>query len=247
MHIPLKNALVEYQKDREQLLKLLSCLNNVAQKNYLIAEYMNSGDIYHPIRLSVKEAYYLLKSVPEIEKSGITCRVPNWWKKHYSSISAKVSVGDKKQSLFGFDTLLNLQPNLIVNGNVLTKSEISQLLKAEEGLTWLKGQWVEVNHTKLKQLLEQMEKYDGSISLKEALTKTYLSDNEDIDSELEITNGKWLNTLMTQLKNPTKIKNKAKPHYLNAKLRPYQTTGYNWLNQMSDLERRSKSLHILKK
>ena len=80
-----------------------------------------------------------------------------------------------------------------------------------------------------------MEKYDGSISLKEALTKTYLSDNEDIDSELEITNGKWLNTLMTQLKNPTKIKNKAKPHYLNAKLRPYQTTGYNWLNQMSDL------------
>lgn len=72
-------------------------------------------------------------------------------------------MGDKKQSLFGFDTLLNLQPNLIVNGNVLTKSEISQLLKAEEGLTWLKGQWVEVSHTKLKQLLEQMEKYDGSI------------------------------------------------------------------------------------
>lgn len=235
LHMPLKNALVEYQKDREQLLKLLSCLNNVAQKNYLIAEYMNSGDIYHPIRLSVKEAYYLLKSVPEIEKSGITCRVPNWWKKHYSSVSAKVSVGDKKQSLFGFDTLLNLQPNLIVNGNVLTKSEISQLLKAEEGLAWLKGQWVEVNHAKLKQLLEQMETYDGSISLKEALTRTYLSDDEETDSEIEITNGKWLNTLMAQLKNPSKIKNKSKPRYLNAKLRPYQMSGYNWLNQMSDL------------
>ena len=135
--------------------------------------------------------------------------------------------------MFGFDSILSLQPSLIVNGRALTKKEISELLKMEEGLAWLKGQWVEINHNKLQQLLEQMEQYDGTITLKEALTKTYMSN--DVDMGIQISNGKWLRDILGKLKNPSKIKNKAQPKYLNATLRPYQKSGYNWLNQMNDL------------
>ena len=74
--MPLKHALVEYKNDQEQLLNLLSCLNVVAQKNTLIAQYMETGDLFHPIKLTSKEAYSLLKSVPDIEACGIKCRVP---------------------------------------------------------------------------------------------------------------------------------------------------------------------------
>ena len=134
------------------------------------------------------------------------------------------------------DSILSLQPSLIVNGHALTKKEISELLKMEEGLAWLKGQWVEINHNKLQQLLEQMEQYDGTITLKEALTKTYMSNDDiDVDMGIQISNGKWLRDILSKLKNPSKIKSKAQPKYLNATLRPYQKSGYNWLNQMNDL------------
>ena len=237
VHMPLKHALVEYEKDQNQLLNLLSCLNVVAKNNSLIAHYMETGELFHPIRLTSLEAYELLKSVPAIEKSGIKCRVPNWWKKKYSSITANVNIGQNKPSMLGFDSILSLQPSLMVNGHVLTKKEISELLKMEEGLTWLKGQWVEINHNRLKELLEQIEQYDGTITLKEALTKTYLSgeDKIDIDNGIQISNGKWLRDLLTKLRNPAKIKNQSKPKYLEATLRPYQTNGYNWLNQMNEL------------
>ncbi len=236
VHMPLKHALVEYEKDQEQLLNLLSCLNVVAQKNQLIAQYMETGDLFHPIRLTSIEAYDLLKSVPDIEKCGIKCRVPNWWKKKYSAITANVNIGQNKPSMLGFDSILSLQPSLVVNGHTLTKKEISELLKMEEGLTWLKGQWVEINHNRLKDLLAQIEQYDGTITLKEALTKTYLSDEDeiDVDNGIQISNGKWLRDLLTKLRNPSKIRNQAKPKYLNATLRPYQKSGYNWLNQMNE-------------
>lgn len=77
VHMPLKHALIEYKNDQKQLLDLLSCLNDVAQKIGLIAKFMETGDLFHPIRLTSKEAYTLLKSVPDIEASGIKCRVPN--------------------------------------------------------------------------------------------------------------------------------------------------------------------------
>ena len=92
LHVPLKNALIEYKGERGQLLKFLSCFNKVAEKVNLIADFMDSGEIYHPIRLTSSEAYELLKSVLVIEECGITCRVPNWWRRQYSSINMDVKI-----------------------------------------------------------------------------------------------------------------------------------------------------------
>ena len=54
-----------------------------------------------------------------------------------------------------------------------------------------------------------MEQYDGTITLKEALTKTYMSNDDDIDVDMgiQISNGKWLRDILGKLKNPSKIKN----------------------------------------
>ena len=236
LHVPLKQSLIEFKDDRNKLLNLLACLNDVADQVPMIAELMENGNLFHPIRLTSMEAFTLLKSVPIIEKNGIRCRVPNWWKKKYSSVNLNVTVGNTQPSLFGFASILQTQPSLVVNGKPLTKAEISAMLKMEEGLAFLKGQWVEINHTRLKQLLEQMENYDGTITLKEALTKNYLSeDEEDPDLGVQISNGKWLRDMLGKMRDPSRIRNKAKPKKFNAVLRPYQVDGYNWLNQMSEL------------
>ena len=89
-HMPLSYALTEFKNERVKLLTLLSCLNKVAEVSELLGSFVESGELFHPLRLNAQEAYELLKAVPEIEACGVLCRVPNWWKKRYSSITMNV-------------------------------------------------------------------------------------------------------------------------------------------------------------
>lgn len=228
-HRPLEAALTEYKKDQGQLIALLSSLNKASSKVKEVRDLMDSGELFHPLRLSVKEACALLKQVPVIESCGIKCRVPNWWKKKQSSIGMSVKLGDKEPSLMGLDSLLSMRPSLVVNGHELTKKEIAYLLKQEEGLTYLNGTWVEVNHKRLEELLAKLEHYDGTMSLKEALTSSSLKD--EAGDEIQITNGQWLRHFKTLLRKPEET-NVNVPQDLHATLRPYQLTGYKWLSMM---------------
>jgi non-specific serine/threonine protein kinase len=229
-HRPLEAALTQYKKDQGQLIALLSSLNKASSKVKEIRDLMDSGELFHPIRLTVKEAYALLKQVPVIESCGIKCRVPNWWKRKQSSIGLSLKLGEKEPSLMGLDSLLNVKPSLEVNGHTLTKAEIQALLKQEEGLTYLNGNWVEVNHKRLEELLEELEHYDGTMSLKEALTSSSLTDESG--EEIQITNGEWLRSFKTQLRKPETLEMSA-PDDLQATLRPYQVQGYKWLSMMN--------------
>lgn len=50
-HVPLRYALTEYQNEREKLLALLSCLNRAAEVSELISGFMESGELFHPLKL----------------------------------------------------------------------------------------------------------------------------------------------------------------------------------------------------
>lgn len=149
-HMPLEYALVEYKDNRTKLLNLLSCLNQAAEVSELISGFMESGELFHPLRLTSGEAYEFLKQVEEIEQTGILCRIPNWWKKKAASVSLSVTLGEERPAMLGFDTLVSMRPKLMVDGEQLTEADIRNLLAQTEGLAFLKGKWVEVNHEKLK-------------------------------------------------------------------------------------------------
>ena len=235
-HMPLSYALTEYKSRRDKLLTLLSCLNKAADVSPILSSFVESGELFHPLKLTAQEAYALLKAVPEIEKCGILCRVPNWWKKRYSSISMNVSLGDKKPSLLGFDSIVSMVPSLEVGGQPLTRKEIEMLLKQTEGLAYLKGKWIEVDHARLQALLQTMEQYKGDLSLLQALRmQSGVEEEPDIDIGVRITNGKWLGELLTNLRKPSGIRMLNAPASVNATLRTYQKTGYNWLLYMQKL------------
>ena len=63
-HVPLQYALTEYGADRAKLLELLSCLNRAAEAVPLIGEFMSTGELFHPLRLTAEEAYELLSPRP---------------------------------------------------------------------------------------------------------------------------------------------------------------------------------------
>lgn len=235
-HKPLSYALTEFDGKREQLVSLLSCLNKAAEVSPLIAEFMAKGEMFHPLRLTGEEAWEFLKDVEKIEKAGILCRVPAWWKKRYSQISMNVRLGDNKPSMLGFDALVGMVPELTLDGERLTPEEIGKLLQQSEGLAYLKGKWVAVDHARLQALLQEMEKYRGEMSLVDALRmEAGISEEEELDVGVQITNGAWLADLFGKLRQPSRLKKVRVPANVQAQLRPYQKTGYQWLQYMHEL------------
>lgn len=234
-HVPLQYALIEYKNDRQKLLALLACLNKAADVSTLINSFIVSGELFHPIKLSVNEAYQFLKDVDAIEKAGILCRIPNWWKKKSSSVSLSVKLGEQKPSLVGFASIITMQPSLTVDGVELTKDDIKMLLSQTDGLAFLKGKWIEIDHARLASLLEKMESSKGNITLLDALKMATNDVDDALDSGKNITNGKWLSELLRTLRNPEKITSFSIPETITAHLRPYQEQGYNWLMTMASI------------
>ena len=235
-HMPLSYALEEYKHDRDKLVALLTCLNGAAEVSDLISGFMESGELFHPLRLTGAEAYAFLKDVQAIEEAGILCRVPNWWKRGSAQISMQVRLGEKKPSLLGFDALVSMQPELVANGTALTAAEIRRLLAQTEGLALLKGKWVVVDHARLRQLLDQMEAYEGDLSLLDALRmEAGIGEKEGADVGPKVTNGKWLGTLFQRLRQPAGMRGQRVPASVKAALRPYQKTGYHWLSYMQEI------------
>ena len=238
-HMPLAHALNEFKGDRQKLMTLLGCLNRAAVVSKLISDFMGSGELFHPLKLTSKEAYQILKAIPALEENGILCRIPNWWKRrHASKVQISLQFGETGESLVGFNSLISIQPKLTVDGVELTNDDIQRLLMETAGLAMLKGKWIEVDKKRLKELLAKMKEYNGDISFIDALKlESGLTDKDDIvdDDDLTFTNGKWLNQLMQQLRRPETISAPPIPDTVNAQLRQYQVTGYAWLNIMAAL------------
>ena len=81
-HEPLGKALKEYAgaKNRPVLLSLLVPIQQATERSPLIKELVESGEIYHPLAWSPREAYRFLQDIPVFEESGLIVRVPDWWK-----------------------------------------------------------------------------------------------------------------------------------------------------------------------
>jgi len=103
-HLPLSQALAEFSGGRKktQLLSLLLPVQKAADSCAWLAEMVEDGDIYHPLRWGVEEAVRFLKDVPHLQGAGIVVRMPKTWAAHRPA-RPKVSatVGTKNPSLLG--------------------------------------------------------------------------------------------------------------------------------------------------
>ena len=243
-HLPLKNALVEFKDDNKKLLELLSTVNKAKEKSTLISEFMDSGEIFHPLSLTSAEAYSFLKEIPLYEDAGILCRIPNWWKNKSNSLKMSVNIGNKEPSRLGFEALVDFNAQLSIGDETITVDELKKLLSETDGLAFIKGKWVEVDHEKLKETLqayEQAQKLLGKteMNMVEAMrfqlnASKVLNISEEV-CELEVTNGEWLNTVISRLTQPDKIEEVPTGEDFRAELRVYQHKGLAWLNFMKNL------------
>ena len=234
-HYPLKYALTEYDADRKKLVELLSCLNKAAEVSALIDEFVKSGELFHPLRLTAEEAFSFLKDIDAIEASGILCRIPNWWRRKVMNPSLTIKIGDKAPSLLGFQSILETSASLTIDGVELTEQDIRRLLNMTEGLAMIKGKWIQVDHARLKDLLKRMKSSSDTVTLLEALRSVIKEGDDDPDNGVLISNGQWLSQLLQNLRHPEGLKQTSVPKSVHAKLRPYQKYGYEWLTYMDSI------------
>ena len=244
-HLPLKYALDEYKNDNEKLLELLATVYLTAKQSHLINELIENGEIFQPIVLKANDAFSFLKEIPLYEKSGILCRIPNWWKGNTSNIKINVYVGDTKPSHVNMDSILSFNPYLSLGDMEISIEEARALLNESEGLAFIKNKWVTVDHNKLKQTIDAYEKArklmkKEGISLKDALRlqlnpeKLLGPDVSEIDCA--VSNGEWLESVFQKLLNPEKIVSIKPDKSFKAQLRDYQQKGLNWLSFLNSLQ-----------
>lgn len=239
-HLPLKNALLEYGENSKKLLDLLSTVNKAARLSPFVAGLVETGELFQPIGLNPDEAYLFLKEIPLYEEAGILCRIPNWWRKKAESLKMSVNIGTKAPSLIGLDALLDFNAHLSLGGETITVEELKKLISESEGLAFIKGKWTEVDHERLRETLaayEQAQK--GDLTLMDAL-RMHLSASQSLSSkeyasEVEVNNGEWLETVLSQLKRPETIGQVSCGSDFKAALREYQQRGLGWLYTMKTL------------
>jgi len=247
---PLGEALREYagERNKKALVKLLSPVQRAAEKIGFVKEMVDSGEVFHPLAWTPDEAYRLLKSVPHLEESGLLVRVPDWWRKRPRPRVA-VTLGEKKQSCFGVDAMLDFKVGLALGDRDLTEKEWRQIMASQDGLVYIKGQWIEVDQKKLSEALEHWKQVEADtaeegLSFIEGmrllagapadLASDDVSGNGDrvwsfVDS------GKWLSDVLSGLRDPDGLVRGGRSKGFRGELRHYQQTGHNWLWFLSNL------------
>ncbi|MCK4509658.1 MAG: ATP-dependent helicase, partial [Desulfuromonadales bacterium] len=248
-HLPLSQALREYAgaNNRQALLRLLEPVNAASNRCPWVQELLESSDLYHPLAWSPEEAYPFLKDVPLLEESGLLVRLPDWWKKRPRP-KVQIAIGSMLDNSLSAKTLLDFQVQLSLDGEPLTEDEIATLTAAGEGLSMIRGQWVEVNPEKLQQALDQWqalqaEAGEDGLSFIEGM-RLLAGAQQDLSGQdplLEETGwayveaGDQLREMLAGLRDPLRLQEVQNLAGLRAELRPYQQTGLNWLWFLSEL------------
>lgn len=239
-HVPLKNALLEYQNDEGLLLKLLATVSKAADCSGFISELVESGELFSPLRFTSEEAYTFLKEIPLYEECGILCRIPDWWKNKKSAVKLSFSMGGKAPSMVGMDALLRFDPELYLGNEKISEEDIEALLSQASGLRLIKGKWVEVDHDKLKSALDAYRKAASlaDLSMAEAMRFQLGLRGSPVSVQgvdVEIKNGEWLSNVRARLLTPGQIENLDAGEDFKATLRHYQQAGFDWLGTMKNL------------
>ena len=246
---PLSYALQEYagELNKKVLTNLLQPIHAIGKRSKWMQELIESKDLYHALAWQPQEAYKLLQHVPLLEEAGIVVKLPNWWKKRPKA-RVQVSIGNVNNSAFIVDDLLQINLNVAVGDDLLTEQELKQIFASNDGLSFIRGQWVEVNKDQLQTTLThwkliQRQAANGKISFVDGMrllagvsnNLEIVDDFDDQNSWVRVQASGQLKEVIAKLKNPENIKNYHPDELLAARLRHYQIIGVNWLCFLVDL------------
>lgn len=251
-YLPLGRALQEYAgaRNRGALLALLAPVQRAAEGSALARELVDSQRVFQPQSWTAREAHRFLQDLPHFEAAGLLVRIPDWWKAaRPPRPTVSVTVGERKGSGLGLDSLLDFKVELTLDGEPIATEEWARIAAADAGLVLLKGRWVEVDRAKLQTVLahwktlEAARKHEG-VSFAEGLrllsgaetgTEAAEAGSAEVREWSQVRPGEWLEKTLAELRAPAALAGDAAPPGLRATLRPYQAAGVHWLRFLQRL------------
>ncbi len=236
-HLPLKHAIETH--DDDALLTLLSTVYKAAEKSRIVADLIDSGELFHPLAWDGDEAFGFLKEIPDYEACGVLCRIPDWWKQTASTPRVTISLGDKKPALAGLDAILDFNVSVGLGDLELSRQEVETILEQTQGLAFIKNKWVAVDPEKLKQALKACERIEdlaasgmtlGTAMRARLAPEKILGHGDDGQVEICVSNGTWLTSVLEKMTHPEQVDPVVPGKGFKATLRPYQSKGVDWLN-----------------
>src|ERR1019366_6556673 len=152
-HLPLGQALREYAgaANKERLLSLLVPVQRASGTCPWLKAMVDAGEIFHPLRWTPREAWQLLRDVPQLEAAGVVVRMPAAWQGNRPPRPRVTgAVGGKAPSGLGQNALLDFRMEVTLDGEHLTAAEVRELLAKSDGLALVRGRWIEVDREHLR-------------------------------------------------------------------------------------------------
>ena len=245
-HLPLGQALREYAgaANKERLLSLLVPVQRAAETCPWLKGMVDAGEIFHPLRWKPDDAYRFLLDVPHLESAGVVVRMPAAWRANRPARPrVTAAVGGGPPSGLGTEALLDFNLQVTLEGEVLTAAEIRELLAKSDGLSLVRGQWVEIDRERLRRMLDQFQAVEraaaGGLSFGEAMRLLAGAETAPVESAdadwAQVVAGPWLRETLKGLRSPDGLAGVEPGAALNGTLRPYQQVGVRWLYFLSRL------------
>ena len=248
-HLPLRKALEQYAgaRNRAALVKLLSPVQQAAESCAWVKELVDSGDVYRPMAWTAGQAWRLLRSAEDLEESGLSVSLPNWWRRRPRP-QVSVTIGAGAPSRLDVGAMLDFDVRVALGDTTLSREELDALLDGDDGLVLLKGQWVEVDRDRLRQAIEhwntlQRQAEGGEVSFIEGMrllagASADLRHEERTDDErhwVHVESGDAMREILAGLRRPETLDAAEVAGALQGRLRPYQHEGLSWLRFLTKL------------
>ncbi len=196
------------------------------------------------IVLDLHDAFEFLKeSAWVLENAGYKVIVPAWWtpqgrqraKVRLKAKGKSLTGGeDKAKSYFSFENLVQYQYELAIAGEQVSEQEWNQLVNAKTPLVRFRGQWLELDQDKMRQMLEfwkTQQQENPELSLLDFLKLTAGGDDS---LELEVDRDETLADMLAKLNDKSQLQ-PVELKSLRGTLREYQKRGVSWLQYLEQL------------
>ncbi len=241
-HVPLGRAVQQHEGDRALLLRMLRPLQAASRKSGWAQQLVDSQAVFHPRAWTAEEAFAMLHEVPALRAAGIVVRMPPAWangRPARARVGARI--GKTASGALGFETLLDFEVELAIDGEPLDAEEIAALVRGSAELRFIRGRWIEVDPSEIAAVLARYDAVqraakDGGLDFGEALrmlakesSSTGEAANDDAQPWALVSAGPWLAEVLARLRSPEGRADADPGAELHAELRPYQRAGVAWL------------------
>ncbi|MCM1982413.1 DEAD/DEAH box helicase [Lyngbya confervoides] len=228
------------QNFEQQLLKGLGYASRICPELWPGLETASPEGVY----LSLDQAaQFLEESAWVLEDAGFKVIVPAWWtpqgqrraKLRLRPQSKKASASSSGKGYFALEDLVDYQYELAMGDEPVSLQEWESLVNAKTSLVRFRGEWLQLDPSKMKEMLEFWKANQGGEAKLSLLDLMQIAADPSSNIELDASRDRFMDELLGTLQNKSQLKPVGPLPDFKGTLREYQDRGVAWLSYLESV------------